>query len=110
MTTAKEKVAGRVLMDDVRQWQRGEYPQEVHLATAPVLEEWQVIWELGTMRPLMKLQGIVTGSPKLPSGEVIRTSPIVLLDRDFGWCRTNNSFFRLGQQAGIDVPIDGIWT
>jgi hypothetical protein len=108
--TAKKKVQLRTETADVKQWLRGEYPQTVHLATAPVLEEWQVVWVLEDGVTRMRLQGLVADSAKFANGDRIRTSPVVLLDRNFLWARTANSIYRLGQQAGIEVPIEGVWT
>ncbi|MDO9442558.1 MAG: hypothetical protein Q7T73_16850 [Beijerinckiaceae bacterium] len=112
MTTAKEKVAGRVLMADVCQWLRGEYPQPVHLVTAPTLEEWGVVWipNLDGLGTEMRLQGIISGSPTKDDGDEVRTSPVILLDRNFAWARTSNSIYRLGRQAGVEIPIEGVWT
>src|SRR4051812_11534998 len=111
MTTA-DGVRARQTLADIKAWLIGEYPQPVHLALAPVLEEWSVVWipnPDGRGSPI-RIEGIVTGSPTKDDGDQVRTTPVILLDRQFQWCRTANSIYRLGQQAGIEIPIEGVWT
>lgn len=106
--TSKKEVQHRVLLTDVKQWMRGKYPQPVHLATAPTLEEWDVVWICADDGQSMRIQGIISGSPSKDDGDLVRTTPVVLLDRHFEWCRTGNLIYRLGQQAGVDIPVEGI--
>lgn len=98
------------LAADVRQWLRGLYPQPVHLVTAPRLEEWKPIWMIVDDQTVMMLDGMVFDAPSMQDGEIIRTSPVMILDRHFEWARTKNRVYRLGQQAGVEIPLEGIWT
>ncbi len=102
MTQKKEKAAA--LYSDVKQWLIGEYPSPVHLVTAPIIEEWSPVWVMESDGFAMKIDGL------LPDGDKIRSAAVALLDRHFEWCRTKNRVYRLGQQAGIEVPLEGIWT
>src|SRR4051812_1075511 len=105
MTTA-DGVRARQTLADIKAWLAGEFPEAVHLVTAPVIEEWSVVWIVnpdGRGTP-MRIEGIVSGSPTKDDGGTVRTSPVILLDRQFGWARTSNRIYRLGQQAGIEIP------
>ena len=100
----------RILAADVRQWLLGRYPQPVHLATAPRLEQWKPAWTVSDDVAVMMLDGMVFDAPSMRDGEVIRTSPVQMLDRHFEWVRTKNKIYRLGEMHGVEIPLEGIWT
>lgn len=104
------KSDNKQLAADVRQWLLGHYPAPVHLATAPRLEDWKPHWTVVDDQAVMMLDGAVYDAPSMQDGEIIRTSPVQMLDRHFEWARTKNRIYRLGQQAGIEIPLEGIWT
>ena len=70
-------------------------PTPMELADAPVLERWKPLMRAGDIA----LEGLVTGHPRLPGGEIV-TSPLVQLDRSLTWARTVSRYYRLGNPAG----------
>jgi hypothetical protein len=93
----------RLLKQDVEKWLSGLYPDSLLLAAAPVLHEWKVIWKPTNSITIMKIEGIISGSPTKTDGDAVRTAPIALLDRKFTWARTVNTLYVLGQQAGEEI-------
>lgn len=102
------KSDNKTLAADVRQWLRGQYPLPVHMVRAPRLEEWKPHWTIVDDQAVMMLDGMVFDAPSMRDGEVIRTSPVQILDRHFEWCRTKNRIYRLGEMHGIEIPVEGI--
>jgi hypothetical protein len=60
---------------------------------APRIENWSVI-----TRPMLALQGMVTGHPLLGDRNVV-TSELYAIDRGAGWARTLSRFYVLGTPA-----------
>lgn len=95
----------------IAMWLQGKYPTEDAVAEAPVIDQWSVKWILMTTGATeMRLEGFVAGRKNLANGDRIRTTEIVLLDRRTRWARTSNTLYRLGDHAGIEIPLEGIWT
>jgi hypothetical protein len=81
---------------DFDRYLKGEDPQPIELATAPVLKDWDVCVtrELNGGR-CMTLVGGVTGHPREVNGKTITTSALVWLDRKHRWARTRSRVYRL---------------
>lgn len=101
--TADEDGRQRRLKADVERWLKGMYPGKRMIFNAPVLHEWKIVWRPMNGITIMKIEGIISGSPTTTDGDVVRTAPIALLDRKFEWCRTLNTLYLLRQQAGEDI-------
>src|SRR3546814_6713866 len=79
--------AAREALERIR---KGEAPTPDELAAAPLLQFWIIAID----EPLAVLQGVVTGHPLLPDGEMIGTSPLIWLapdERDRKSTRLNSS-------------------
>ena len=95
----------------VAMWMQGKYPTEDAVASAPVIHQWSVKWILMTSGITeMRLEGTVSKRKNMRDGDRIRTTEVMLLDRRTRWCRTSNTLYRLGDHAGIEIPIEGVWT
>lgn len=111
MDAYRDEIRKRVLKADVMAWLVGEFPPAVAIASAPVIDQWEVTW--AKMEPggsQMRLTGIVSGRKNMSDGDTIRTTEVVLLDRKVGWALTSNTLYRLGDHAGIEIPITGWWS
>lgn len=84
----------RDLADALDAADRGNYPSADELASAPILEDW----ELG-LRPVEALVGRVTGHSDIRSGRRVCTSEVYVSDRRT-WARTYSRLYRLGRPAG----------
>ena len=83
---------------DLNRLRLGWRPDSKSLATAPSLNQWRFIGDLGN--PPVWLQGTVTGHPVMLDHRVVTTSPIIALDtRDRIWARTVSRFYRLQRAA-----------
>jgi hypothetical protein len=72
----------------------GWTPKEGDIADAPVIGNWIAVSRGGELA----LVGVVAGHPRLRGLRRIVTSPLVAIDIDAGWARTEGRFYRLGPQ------------
>jgi hypothetical protein len=96
----------RALKLDIERFMAADYPSGVELATAPLLSEWSVVWLRAGDRTVMKVEGLISGDPLNHDGDLVRTAPIAMFDREQNWVRTVNTFYRLGQQAGTEIGFE----
>ena len=79
----------------------GWTPKEQDLVDAPVIGNWVAVLRAGEPA----LVGVVTGHPRLRGLRRIVTSPLVAIDIEGGWARTEGRFYRLGlQYTPADEP------
>lgn len=71
----------------------GWRPDERMLAESPLIESWTVV-ERG---PGMAMIGTVTGHPRFPGERPMLTSPVIAIDLEGRWARTQGRFYRLGE-------------
>ncbi|MDB6166009.1 MAG: hypothetical protein JWQ83_1149 [Lacunisphaera sp.] len=90
----------------IQSWLRGHYPEGIEIAKAAVLEEWSVVWLLIGDRTAMKIEGLLVGDPLNHDGDLVRTSPVAMFDREHRWVRTVNTLYRLGQQRGDEIGFE----
>lgn len=75
-------------------------PSAEDLAAAPLIDEW-VAFRTMTGRPL--LLGKTTGHPSLGDTE-ISTSPVMTIDVEAGYARTQSRWYRLGRKMADTQP------
>lgn len=64
------------------------------LAESPIIERWSVV-ERG---PAIAMIGQATGHPRFPGeNRPVLTSPIIAIDLEGRWARTQGRFYRLGE-------------
>lgn len=68
-------------------------PTPTDLADAPLIELWQVLLN---PRGAPVLYGYASGHPEIGT-DTVRTSWLIALDRDAGWARSLNRYYRLGR-------------
>lgn len=73
----------------------GWRPAERVLAEAPVINGWSVV-ERGPGPSAIAMVGTVTGHPRFPGARPVLTSPIIAVDLEGRWARTEGRFYRLG--------------
>lgn len=98
------------LARDCEAYTCGEEPSIIELHNAPRLDEWTVAVLRRGKEFILVVRGTVTGHPGFPEHASISTSAVVWFDRHHRWVRAHRRLYRLGQQAGEEVPLDGIVT
>ncbi len=95
------------LRSDFESYLRGEEPPESEVATAPRLDEWEVLItkssDDGTYRAT--LMGTVINHPNEDDGRVIQASPLVWIDHRSRWARTRSRLYVLDGQK---IPLEGM--
>ena len=84
------------LVVDLRYLASGYVPEERHLTAAPVLDNWEIV-----PRPISAVVGIMGGHPDVADRSLAITSPIEVYAPEYGWLRTGDRMYRLGQRAGF---------
>lgn len=88
----------RVLADlasDFSKLSRGDF-QHAHLVEAPRLEQVNLV-----AKPVLFLEGIVTGHPRIPDGRQIVTSQLWgFLNGNAQYARTQNRWYRISEFHG----------
>lgn len=72
----------------------GWRPDERVLAEAPLISCWSVV-ECG-QGPAIAMVGMVAGHPRFPGIRPVLTSPLIAVDLEGRWARTEGRFYRLG--------------
>ncbi|TYL84327.1 hypothetical protein [Bradyrhizobium cytisi] len=59
---------------------------------------------------VLKVRGHVKGhpDPAFQDGDKISTTAVFWFDRKSRWIRTAQRVYLLGEQAGDDIPLDGV--
>lgn len=96
------------LMLIVEAYACGEVPSALELSHAPRLEEWKAVVRQRGKAFVLVARGNVHNHPEYRDGEFIQTSEIVWFDRRSRFVRTLNTLYVLGEQAGDDIPLEGI--
>lgn len=78
----------------------GWRPDERVLAEAPVIAGWSVV-ERGAGPTSIAMIGMVTGHPRFPGVRPVLTSPLIAVDLEGRWARTEGRFYRLGEPRGF---------
>jgi hypothetical protein len=105
----REAVMIASIRTHVMMWLQGQYPTKDAVASAPVIDQWQVAWiQMTDGSTEMRLQGTVSKRKNMRDGDRIKTTEVVLLDRWTRWARTSNTLYRLGDHEGIEIPLEGI--
>lgn len=83
------------LATDFSKLSRGDF-QESLLAEAPLLEQVNIV-----SKPVLFLEGIVTGHPRIPDGRQIVTSQLWgFLNGHAHYARTQNRWYRISEFHG----------
>lgn len=73
----------------------GWRPDARVLAEAPIISGWSVV-ERG-LGPAIAMIGMVVGHPRFPGVRPVLTSPLIAVDLEGRWARTEGRFYRLGE-------------
>ncbi|MGY8710468.1 hypothetical protein RAD16_32435 [Bradyrhizobium sp. 18BD] len=96
------------LARDIEAYTLGEEPSVFEMMRAPVIEDWTTeIRRLGKEFKLV-VKGRARKHPDYDNGEDICTAAINWFDRKARFCRSAHRLYMLGQQAGEDIPVDGV--
>lgn len=90
MTTQEQQII-RLALRALAAAEAGPTPTD--LTDAPLIELWQVLLN---PRGAPVLYGYASGHPNLGT-QTVRTSWLIAIDRDAGWARTLNRYYRLGR-------------
>lgn len=82
----------------------GWRPDERVLADAPIINGWSVV-ERGP-GPAIAMIGMVVGHPRFPGVRPVLTSPLIAVDLEACWARTEGRFYRLGTPR--DFSFEGL--
>jgi hypothetical protein len=98
----------RDLLNDIENYTSGEVPSPLQMLMVPVIEEWSAkVRRIGKEFKLI-VRGQVRRHPEFQDGDPIATEAIVWFDRKSRWIRTRHRLYALGEQAGEEIPIEGI--
>lgn len=98
------------LARDLESYTLGETPSAFEQLRAPTIENWST-----AVRPVGKefklvIKGQTKRHPDYTDGEDICTAAVMWFDRKGRFARTAHRLYVLGEQAGDEIPIDGIVT
>ena len=82
--------------DPIAHLRTAEQPPAAELASAPILDDWEIARPAGAIERQFCARGAISGSGKFPAGHGINTSDIMSADRSGRWIRTRNTLYRLG--------------
>lgn len=86
----------------------GEEPSPFEMARAPIIENWTTeIRRIGKEFKLV-VKGRSKKHPDYDDGEDICTAAIHWFDRKARFARSAHRLYMLGEQAGDEIPIDGL--
>lgn len=96
------------LVRDIECYTCGEQPSPLLMLRAPRIENWST-----EIRPIGKefklvVKGQAKGHPDYDDGEYICTAAVLWFDRKSRFVRTARCVYQLGEQAGEEIPIDGV--
>ncbi len=83
----------RYLIADLEKMLRDGPPTADDLAGAPILEEWDY-----ALRPVLCMDGTVSGHPDIRDGRLAKTSEILVMDHARTVIRTISRWYRLGRE------------
>ena len=106
--TDKVEAARRELLRDIESYTCGEQPSPIAMLRAPRLEDWEPSVRRRGKEFILVLSGMVRGHPEHDDGGWVTTSAVAWFDRKMRWVRSHSRLYRLGQPAGVPIPIDGI--
>jgi hypothetical protein len=88
------------LLSDLRRARAGQHPDRQTIASAPVLDHWQL-----TFRPEPCLIGTMRGHPHVRDRHRGMTSGLWLLAPELGYARTLSRVYALGRPAQSQTPL-----
>lgn len=96
------------LARDIEAYGLGEEPSAFEMMRAPVIESWTTeVRRVGKEFKLV-VRGQARRHPDYQDGEDICTAAIHWFDRHARFAQATHRLYVLGEQAGGEVPIDGI--
>ena len=110
MMTKKSRAAKLDLARDIESYTCGERPSPLAMMRAPKLEQWYTAVRRRGKEFVMVICGEVHGHPEIAEGMSISTPAIMWRDRKDRFVRTATRLYRLGEQIGREIPIDGVDT
>ena len=104
MMTKKSRAAKLDLARDIESYTCGERPSPLATMRAPKLEQWYTAVRRRGKEFVMVICG------EIAEGMSISTPAIMWRDRKDRFVRTATRLYRLGEQIGREIPIDGVDT
>jgi hypothetical protein len=93
---------------DIECYTCGEEPSPLLMLRAPRIELWSTeVRRIGKEFKLV-VKGQAKGHPEYIDGDDICTPAIIWFDRKNRFIRTAHRVYGLGEQAGEEIPIEGI--
>ena len=97
-TPAQLAARSRALQIAVDRYAADGGPTDIETRAAPTMHKWSVfVADDGTRR----LHGFVARHPRFGAG-VVMSSPIVVMDDEGRWARTEGRLYALGERAPVD--------
>jgi hypothetical protein len=96
------------LLHDVECYMCGEEPSPLLMLRAARLENWETEVRRRGKSFALSVSGDVYGHPEITDGTWMSTSAVVWFDRHRRWIRTHSRLYKLGEQAGVEIPLEGI--
>ncbi|OSJ32565.1 hypothetical protein BSZ19_18620 [Bradyrhizobium japonicum] len=98
------------LARDLEAYTLGEEPSAFEQLRAPVIEDWRTeVRRVGKEFKLV-VKGHAKKHPDYDDGEDICTAAVFWFDRKERFVRTAHRLYMLAEQAGDEIPVDGIAT
>lgn len=96
------------LARDIESYTLGEVPSPFEMLRAPIIMDWATeVRRVGKEFKLVVL-GQAKRHPDYDDGEVFCTAAAFWFDRKARFLRTAHRIYALGDQAGDEIPLDGV--
>ena len=96
------------LLNDIENYTCGEVPSPLEVLVAPMIDNWTSKVRRRGQEFICVVKGDVKRHPDFADGAPITTGAVLWFDRKGRFVRTGARVFNLGEQAGQEIPIEGI--